>query len=280
MGKDTIFNDIRPSSAARYDDVIKLFNSYIKQSRTKEKFSFEMVRDFLNTINNPNTHNVSIQALKKYFRKLYEKKSLSEQAKLFRFFETIRKKKPDKTVGKNKYFTPDEVKQLVDNATQRNACVIEALFYSGSRISAMLDAKVADCETVGQYVLIKTIAKCDIEHTVVIPLDLFNRIRYLFHGKVYLFETVEGNRYSREYISREIKDTGKSINMKANCHKFRHSLAMYLKEKGHSPDEIANVLGHQGVLTTLEHYFHGKITPEQQLNDLTKTLTGEQHESI
>ncbi len=40
---------------------------------------------------------------------------------------------------------------------------------------------------------------------------------------------------------------------------------MYLKNvKGMSADMVAKALGHSSVVTTLEAYFHGSPTPEEQ----------------
>jgi len=264
MSSMNFMNDnLDPSSSDRYTDVVELFNKHIKQSG--KRFALPMIKDYLSTIQNPNTYNLARQALKSYYDRQYQSKPLADQARLNNLFRTIRRKRINKVVGRSKYFTIEEINTLVSNATARNACFIEALFYSGSRISALLNATLNDCTVVGAFVRIKITAKCSIQHEVIITLKLRDRIRQVFGGKIYLFETIAGKKYKREYVSREIKDTGKDCKLQANCHKLRHSLAMYLKQQGHSADEIAGVLGHQGVLTTLEHYFHGSITPEEQL---------------
>jgi len=256
---------LRPASKERYDDIIKLFNEHLDQQGMK--FSFQAAQEWLEGIYNPNTYNVSFHALKSWLRAKYAKRSMADRLRLREFWESIHMKQPKKAVDKNGFLTPDKVFLLVENAPTRISCMILALFFSGSRISALLRTKLTDCtiDSKEGYVYINTIDKCDMAGTVSITLSLYNKIRETFRGQTYLFETFEGKKYSREYVSREIHDVANRCELHANCHILRHSKAMYLKAQGYTPDEIARALRHRNILTTLEYYFHNTLTAEQQL---------------
>lgn len=61
------------------------------------------------------------------------------------------------------------------------------------------------------------------------------------------------------------KDVMDILNIDVSAHTFRHSKAMYLKDvKNLSADQIAKALGHSSVVTTLQHYFHGTPSANDQ----------------
>ena len=260
---------LRPATTQRYDDVIDLFNEHLKQHEIK--FSLPAVKEWLSHIINPNTYNVSLHATKAWLKAKYAKKSAADRLRVRELYESIHMKKPRKAIDENSFLTPEQVYTLASNAPVRISCFIHALFQTGTRISALLNIKLTDCVVKDKYILIHTTGKCDIEGTVSMTIELFNKIRNTFHGQSYLFETFEGQQYSREYVSREIHAVGTSLKINTNCHILRHSKAMYLKSMGYTPDEISRALLHVNILTTLEYYFHNTLSAEQQLGGLKQT---------
>ena len=86
-----------------------------------------------------------------------------------------------------------------------------------------------------------------------------------FEGKTYLFETKDGEKYKREFVSNEIKRQAKNkASISATSHTLRHSKSMYLKDVMKlTPDEISKALGNTlGVC--LKYYFHNTPSAEQQ----------------
>ena len=149
---------------------------------------------------------------------------------------------------------------LAGSTTDRCSCYILALFWTGCRISELVNIKLIHC-TPGDPVFIRVIGKGMEEGTVFMPQSLYNRIRTVFGGSIYLFETKDHRRANRQTVSEEIKrQAGRKEHIYATAHIFRHSKAMYLKERGVSIDKIALALRHKQKTTTLAYYQHGSPT--------------------
>ena len=96
-------------------------------------------------------------------------------------------------------------------------------------------------------------------------MELHEKDKWVFKGKVYLFETKNDKQYNRTNLFVELRRQAKKHGCNITPHTFRHSKAMYLKDvKGLSADRIAKALGHSSVITTLECYFHGTPDAEEQ----------------
>jgi len=258
--------NLSKNSKARYNNIVKNYYSFLKEKGLAE--GFESVRQWLNSIRNYNTFNISLQAIKEYLYKRFENESPERRLEVHEFFESVNRKKPKKEISESEYLTKAQVYELAEHTTDIVSCFIMALFQTGCRISEITNVKLSDCRANG-FVYIKVHGKGAREREVSMTRKLYDRIIETFKGKKYLFETSEGKSYAREYITREISRQSKKMGYdKIGSHTFRHSKAMHLKEKGYSPDQIAKSLGHSSPLTTIQHYFHGSLSAEQQLEGL------------
>ena len=254
-------------SIMRYNDAIKNLISYL--STNNQDLTLESVKSWLATIDNSNTFNVCYFAIKSYLLEMYKDKSIEERMALREFFDSMRFDKPDKSISQIEYLTKKEVEEIAKLANEKIGCFIMALFQTGCRITELINVRLTRCKSKKGYVFIQVLGKNSKERTVTMTQKLYDNICSIFNGKQYLFETIHGDAYAREYVSREIKKIARKAGHEGiSAHSLRHSKAMYLKEeKGRTPDEIAKALGHSNTLTTLQYYFHTILTAEDQLAD-------------
>ncbi len=255
------------NSKDRYNNIVKNYYNFIKTNNLAE--GFESVSQWLKSIRNYNTFNISLQGIKEHLLKRFETETPERRLELHEFFESVKRKKPQKEITESEYLTKAQVYNLADNTTDIISCFILALFQTGCRISEITNVKLTDCRANG-FVYIKVHGKGSREREVSMTRKLYDRILATFNGKKHLFETSEGKPYAREYVTREISRQALTLDFdKVGSHTFRHSKAMYLKdEKGYSPDQISKALGHSSSITTIQHYFHGSLSAEEQLAGL------------
>ena len=274
------------TTVVNYTTAVRQYLDYIEKNHLE--MNFQSISNWLQTFDNALTYNFKLQGVKAYFLKYFEHESMDKYLELERGFSSMKRKKARIAVDDSRYITYAEYQTLVsvdtlrqlksychhnnelagysDDTIQRINLFIQALFWTGCRISELLSIKVKDCST-NTITLIKiNNGKGGKDRLVYLQKDIYNKIRKAFNGKVYLFETRKGTQFNRLNVTRDIHRFAKKIiGRDISAHTLRHSKAMYLKEVRHlSPDQVAKALGHSSVLTTLQHYFHGTPTAEAQ----------------
>lgn len=255
--------NLSANSKLRYTTSIKNYYEYILKKNLPE--GIESVLEWLKSIKNPSTHNISLQSIKEYLIKRFEKEPIERRMELLDAISSVKRKKPKRAITELNYLTFYQVNELASITTESISCFVLSMFWTGCRVSELINIRLNDC-ICKEFVSIRLVGKGGKEREVYMPRDLFTRIRKFFKGRDYLFETREGDRYKREYITHEIKRQARlKLNININSHLLRHSKAMYLKnERGLSPDQIAKALGHSSVITTLTFYFHGTPSAKDQ----------------
>ena len=270
--------EITKSSFDCYQIAVWRYLSYIKDQNLE--MGYESIKKFLaNGCKGRNgktkafqgaTANLYFTALKSYFEKKYEHDPL----KLFELREGFDKiktqKRKEKVVGES-FLTLEQVKALCDDE-DKLTLIIEAYFWTGCRVSELLNIKLADCRKRGGRVQITyKMTKNRSDHIVEIPLALFKKIKkfYKYNTKKYgprdlLFPTFKNTPFDKINITTRIKKhaikiLGEQFSW-VSAHTLRHSCAMYLKdEMGLLPHQIQKALGHSDVATTIKYYFHDGI---------------------
>jgi len=175
---------------------------------------------------------------------------------------------PSTSNAKNKtdYLTEAQVKKLIKNSPKKWGLFMAAAFETGARVSELAGILLADCVAVvddAVYITLRE-AKGGQEYVVFMNPKTFQDVKSFYKGKKYLFEH-HGKKFDRSYLTRVVNQLSKSIlGIKISMHTFRHSKAMFLKERGLSADQIQKALHHKNVSTTLENYFHGEPSAEDQ----------------
>lgn len=252
------------SSQASYKQATTQYHVYLNSTGQPE--SPDSIKAFLHTIQQtkkPATYNLRMQALKTYLLKKYE----TDHKQLFgiqELFKGIKRMKVEQAVLSDNYLTKGQIGILTSKMTDKVSLILQALFWTGCRVSELINIKHKDIVLNGKAV-IKIVGKGNKEHTVYMPLSLYTRIVKTFEGIIYLFETANIRKYNKANIHKEIKRQGKKYGYEIHPHTLRHSKAMYLKDdKKLSADQIAKALGHSNVATTLTYYFHGTPSASDQ----------------
>jgi len=257
-------NSLTSNSRIAYTNAVKSYYQFIHEKSLIE--GMHSVTHWLNTYASPNTYNLKFQAIKEHLLKRFEFESPDKRLVLHEALNTINRKKPKIAVTETEYLTFKQVIDLSKLLTDNISCIFLAMFWTGCRVSELIQIKLTDCKTNGSTSIRITNGKGGKEREVYMPCDLHERILRTFEGKLYLFETREGNPYHRVNITNEIKRQSKAkMGLCISSHTLRHSKAMYLKDVMKlTPDQIAKALGHSSVLTTLQHYFHGTPSAQNQ----------------
>ena len=241
------------------------YYDYLRETGQEE--GVESVKSFLDKVKEekaPATFNLRMQGLKHYLMEKY-KNDMRQLFGITNLFESFRKTRVQKAVLKENYLTYEQVMDLADKISLRLSLIVQALFWSGCRISELINIKVSDVKVNKEAAVRVKSGKGSKERTVYLSSQLYEQIQFVFRGKEYLFETGSHKKYNANNIYNELKRQGMKAGYDISPHTLRHSKAMYLKNvKELSADQIAKALGHSRVSTTLESYFHGTPTAEEQ----------------
>ena len=257
------------TTVSRYKTAVRKFRDFLYQNRLIEcpesiwRYLKELERHYA-----PSTYNLEGQAIKDY---LLEKHKADAQAcyliqESFRRF--FKRRSTQRSIEEDGYLTHKEIINLAPKLFPRWRLFMLGLYFSGARISELLDVRLSDVVSLDGKVTIKIRhGKMRRERTAYLPLILYNEIRKVFQSKnqIYLLEKKAGGSYNRCYVSTGLSKAAKKHDIRLWPHKLRHSKAMYLKDhRNLSADQIAKALGHKSVKTTLDHYFHGTPSAEDQ----------------
>lgn len=265
---------LMPSSRMTYLNAVKSYYRYLERHKLPDVFNIEVIRAWLAEYRTASSYNARLTVIREYYLKLHERSSAEKRLQIRESFESVRRMRPDHTqkAGMH-YFSKKEIDMLSGKFTKRLSCIVMALFWTGCRISELLNIQHSDV-TVGDPVSIRIIGKGMKERMVYLPLDEYRRIMATFQGKKWLIETMRGTQMSRHSVREQLRRQARRRCgiQKANAHLFRHSKAMYMKSLGLTPDQIARALGHTNVAVTLSFYMHGAPDAREQGIPRTKKI--------
>lgn len=258
------------NSQITYENAVDGFESYVRDQGAEYLSNpdviLKLLKQWLDRYDKANTYNLKLQAVKEHLSEVSKNMPLGKRFLFIEELNNIKRKKPQKAIMQDDYLPIEKVEELASLITPQTACFVLALFWTGCRVSELANIKIIDCRANGKVSIRIRQGKGNKEREVYMSRALYNRIREVFHGEDYLFETREGTPYHRVNISKAIANEAKAkMELDISAHTLRHSKAMYLKNvRGLSADQIAKALGHSSPLTTLQHYFHGTPTAEEQ----------------
>lgn len=150
--------------------------------------------------------------------------------------------------------TPAERRRLLGALPLRVRLVAEVLYLTGARVSEILGVR-RDAIRVNGAVELRLLGKGGKQRDARIPAELYGRILAAFPSGPFLFTTEQGNRYAREYVSREIGRASKRVlGRRIGAHVLRHSRATDLLATTHRIKAVSRLLGHSDEATTLRYY--------------------------
>jgi integrase len=216
------------------------------------------------------TVRVKRQAVKKRLRQLARAGGLGSDlsANVDQFLKDIDREGATKApsiqpapIERSKYLTADEYERVVAACRgPRQTMLIRFLWATGCRVSEMLGIRRSDWKVEEERVLIKVTGKGNKERVVRIPRALFDQIRDVFRGELYLFETANGRPYHRSYVSNQIaKVTARAIGRSVRAHALRHSFATRQIKRTGKIEAVSRYLGHSSPAITMSFYVHESL---------------------
>jgi integrase/recombinase XerD len=112
----------------------------------------------------------------------------------------------------------------------------------------------------GHY-LVRVHGKGGKERIVKVSNELIESVERAFNGKEWLFETRNGQKYRRQFISSEVTRVGlRTLSKHISAHSLRHAFATAAIKDGWSPKKVASQLGHSSTFITLDMYVEDVAT--------------------
>lgn len=210
---------------------------------------------------------ISAADIKRYLIYLVNEKGLSKRSahdrhavlcSLYKWANTeldienimLKVRKPTYTKKVIEPFTADELKKLTSNLDKSNHrfnAVLLVLLDSGLRVSELCDLMLKDYSADTGKLFIRS-GKGDKDRIVYLGkrsrkalwLMLANRTEQ--HGP--LFATSNGTKLSRHNIRRDLQAYGKSLGIKCNPHKCRHTFSVFFLRNHGNIRQLQMILGH------------------------------------
>jgi integrase len=263
-------------------DLVEVAKGLSLSPKTKEAYVYSM-RSYMNFCK-ANETEVGLDSMKAWLdsaKTISTKAAYSAAAKkvlmsvfkgdprIIETLEAIYELKPgkrDHRITESKYLTVDEVNKLIEVCPIKIGLIVKTLFMTGIRITELLSMKYEKISFIreGQVCEIRVIGKGNKENIVSMRRDLFDEIKEVFEGEIYLFESSNKKPLSRQYVSNSIKKHGRKIGREISAHTLRHTRAHDLvHNKNLSIDKVSKFLNHSSVATTCSFYLHEKPTLEE-----------------
>lgn len=160
-----------------------------------------------------------------------------------------------------------EIEKLINNSRDRRlGGIIEFLANTGCRISEIIHLKNKNILTAGNDVIMKIIGKGNKERTLLIDINLYQKLKSIFSSDSdFLFVTKNNKQYDRKNLWKQIKRLSMKVldRMDIHPHSFRHFAGTALKEQ-YGLDFTSHYLGHSDISITAKFYVHSdysKIKP-------------------
>lgn len=181
------------------------------------------------------------------------------------------------------YLTIEEINKLLNSFNEydekdiRDKAILEIMYSCGLRVSEVVNLELKDINL--EEKIVKIIGKGNKQREVPIRKEALNYV-LIYNEKVrknivknksknFLFLTKNGNKISRQYIFKMIKEKADEVGIKKNIspHTLRHSFATHLLSKGADLKTVKEILGHENIETT-QIYTH--LADEKILNEYDK----------
>ncbi len=157
--------------------------------------------------------------------------------------------------------SPREEKKVLDEMTDRDGLLFQFLMKTGARISEALNIRLSEAKTDGEMVELPIRGKGGKLRTLRVASELFERIRGVYRGEAWLFETEAGKPVHRSYAYRRIsKAVREAAGKKFSPHGCRHTFATRVIEKTGKIKAVSDYLGHSSTAITLDLYTHEGLT--------------------
>jgi site-specific recombinase XerD len=131
------------------------------------------------------------------------------------------------------------------------------LYYTGLRVTPLSRIRIRDIEIIPETGrgTIRTVGKGRKEHVVPIQRELGLLLQAYLEGqapRLFLFQTPTGKAWDRRAVERRVRAWGVLAEVpQCTPHRFRHTYATMLFERGGDPRKIQHLLAHSDLSTTM-----------------------------
>jgi len=147
------------------------------------------------------------------------------------FFKSFKWKAKRKAAGS--VVSCAEIGKLLSYSGERTSLWIESLYFFSRRVSEVCNIRLSDIEDDGSDVIVIHFpsTKTEDRASILVDRELIQRIRTVFSGAAYLFETQTGKNYRRQDVYNLIVDSSNRIlGKKITPHDLRRSFATHMHE--------------------------------------------------
>lgn len=272
------YTTISKNTLLSYRDTFKLFINYLLQNNCKKidlsVYTYENINDFIRWLIDvrnvsERTYNQRLACIKSFSKYLIlnDPTMVHECQKI----QVIKfKKYPKKEI---KYLSVDEIKDIISQPKSdsknglREKLILSLLYYSGTRISELINIKVKDFNFINNSLVVigkgNKMRSIPLMNEIIIPIKEYILKENLI-GDNYLFLSNHGKQYTSNGIRYIIEKYTNNIDFKVTPHTFRHSIASHLLEAGTSLIYIRDFLGHEHISTT-ETYSKININKKKEI---------------
>jgi integrase/recombinase XerC len=185
---------------------------------------------------------------------------------------------PKKEKNGRAYLRPDEYSKLLSLAgsNPRDFAILQVFLQTGLRVTELINLRIGDIDLPGKVVRVSVVTTkgmvartIDLEKKAIHALKNYLAIRPpVQYDQVFLNRNNEP--YSRQGIGKLVRKYLKQagISKKVSCHSLRHTFATYKAERGVSPFQLKEWLGHQNLNTT-QIYVHMARQNAQKVMEAT-----------
>lgn len=184
--------------------------------------------------------------------------------------ETKLPRKVSPAVKPMKFFTVEEIQQLVKESKPRTSLWIEFLYLTGLRISEAVNIRLKHLRQQSHAVYsVRVLGKGKRERTVYINSGLRRRIREAFEGEEYLFENQEQRKYSANLVWKMLRKAGEDVLGRVlTPHCLRHSFTSHRIKATGKLTGTSLYLGHSDISTTLGEYNNELLDIDEVVHSL------------
>ena len=229
------------------------------------EISFQIIRTWIASLLekgiNPRSVNRKISTLKTYFKFLIREGELVENPMMKVVAPKSKKRLPV-------FIEEDQIASLLNEVQfeegfvgQRNKLIIELFYFTGIRLSELINIKISDVDFNNQS--IKVLGKRNKERIIPLSSNFLNDLNLFIKANKqnkYLFTNLEGDKLYNKLVYRLVnKYIGEisSVNKKSP-HILRHTFATHMLNNGADINAIKELLGHANLSAT-QVYTHNTI---------------------
>ena len=265
----------KPRTLERYRNVLAHFSRILGKKKYVQAISRIEIDDYKNTRSSdrahvelerrvsPDTVNFEITVLRSFFYFLIRERGIEMENPCARF-KAIRSAK-EKIRAKPPTYTQEELDRLFAKASPMDHAIFATFLLTGMRRDELRFLVTSDVDLVKKEIRVTAkegfIPKDYEEREIPIPDELVEILRQLPKTPRWVFTNTNGKQYGRNHLLTHLQRLAARAGVEnATLHKFRHTYATSLLERGADVVTVQKLMGHSDIETTQKY-----LSPDQEL---------------